>query len=44
MFGFGFDDERKVVQTRGDKDRRFKNYTRFLLSKRMSLLKTALSE
>lgn len=42
MFGFGFDDERKVVQTRGDKDRRFKDFTRFLLSKRISLLKTAL--
>jgi hypothetical protein len=42
MFGFGFDDERKVVQTRGDKDRRFKDYTRFLLSMRISLLKTAL--
>jgi len=42
MFGFGFDDERKVAQTRGDKDRRLKDYTRFLLSRRISLLKTAL--
>lgn len=42
MFGFGFDDERKVVQTRGDKDRQFKDYTTFLLSKRISLLKKVL--
>lgn len=42
MFGFGFDDEREVVQTRGDKNRLFRNYTRFLLSVRGSLLKRAL--
>jgi hypothetical protein len=42
MFGFGFDDERKVVQTRGDKDHQFKDFTQFLLSKRIALLKTAL--
>lgn len=44
MFGFGFDDERKVVQTRGDKDRRFKNYSRYLLSNRISRLRAALSQ
>ena len=44
MFGFGFDDERKVVQTRGDKDRRFKDYTQFLLMKRIPLLKAALRD
>lgn len=44
MFGFGFDDERKVVQTRGDKDRQFKDFTQFLLSKRIALLKTALRD
>lgn len=42
MFGFGFDDERKVVQTRGDKDRQFKDFTQFLLSKRVALIKAAL--
>jgi len=44
MFGFGFDDERKVVQTRGDRDRGFRDYTPFLLSKRASLLKAALRD
>ena len=42
MFGFGFDDEHKVVQTRGDKDRRFKDYTGFSLSRRISVLKKIL--
>ena len=42
MFGFGFDDERRVAQTRGDRDRQLTDYTRFLLSRRISLLKTAL--
>ena len=42
MFGFGFDDERKVVQTRGDQDRQLKDFTQFQLSKRIALLKTAL--
>ena len=42
MFGFGFDDERRVVQTRGDKDRGFKDYTPFSLSRRISLLKNIL--
>lgn len=37
MFGFGFDDERKVIQTRGDKDRQFKDYTGYLLANRISL-------
>ena len=42
MFGFGFDDESKVVQTRGDKDRRSKDFTRYALPRRISLLKKAL--
>ena len=44
MFAFGFDDDRKVVQTRGDKHRRFRDYTRFLLSKRVSLIKSDLRD
>lgn len=43
MFGFGFDDERKIIQTRGDQDRRFKDYSTFLLTRRISILKKALS-
>lgn len=39
MFGFGFDDETKVIQTRGDKDRQFKDYTGYLLANRISLLR-----
>jgi len=43
MFGFGFDDESKVVQTRGDKDRQFKDYTGYLLNNRIRLLKERLA-
>jgi len=39
MFGFGFDDETKVVQYRGDKDRQSKDYTGHLLVNRILLLK-----
>ncbi len=39
MFGFGFDDEKKVVQTRGDKNRQFKDFTSYLLANRITLLK-----
>ncbi len=42
MFGFGFDDEKKVVQTRGDKDRQFKDFTAYILSNRIALLKQQL--
>ncbi len=42
MFGFGFDDEKKVVQTRGDKDRSCKNFTNYLLANRIALLKKRL--
>ena len=41
-FGFGFNDERKVVQTRGDKDRQEKDFTSFLLQTRVALLKDRL--
>jgi hypothetical protein len=37
MFGFGFSDENKVVQTRGDKNRGFKDFTGWLLDKSRSL-------
>lgn len=42
MFGFGFDDENKIVQTRGDKDRQFKEFTEHLLVNRIELLKNKL--
>lgn len=42
MFGFGFDDEKKVVQTRGDKERLSKDYTSYLLANRIGLLKKKL--
>ena len=43
MFGFGFDDEKKIVQTRGDKDRHFKEFTNYLLANRIASLKEKLS-
>jgi hypothetical protein len=43
MFGFGFDDEEKVVQTRGDKDRQFKDYTSYLLANRIDMVKQHLT-
>jgi hypothetical protein len=42
MFGFGFSDETRVVQTRGDRDRGRKDFTERLLDKRVYLLKRAL--
>lgn len=39
MFGFGFDDEKKIVQTRGDKDRLHKEFTSYLLNNRIALIK-----
>ena len=43
MFGFGFDDRSKIVQSRGDKERRSKDFTRYLLETRISDLKERLS-
>src|SRR5262245_8479803 len=42
MFGFGFSDETRVVQTRGDKNRSFKDFTGWLLDNRVQLLKETL--
>jgi hypothetical protein len=44
MFGFGFSDESKVVQTRGDKERLNRDFTRFLLDNRIHLLKRELAK
>lgn len=42
MFGFGFDNETKVIQTRGDKERSGRDYTSFLLDNRLPVLEYAL--
>ncbi len=42
MFGFGFDDEQKVVQNRGDKDRLNREFTDHLLVRRIGLLRAKL--
>jgi len=42
MFGFGFNDEKRIVQTRGDKDRTYKEFTSHLLGNRIALLKQRL--
>jgi len=38
MFGFGFDSDARIVQTRGDQHRRFVDYTDHLLIRRAGLL------
>lgn len=43
MFGFGFSDATRVVQTRGDRDRGLKDFTGWLLDSRAHLLKRALA-
>jgi hypothetical protein len=42
MFGFGFSDETRIVQTRGDRKRGREDFTRRLLDNRVHLLKRAL--
>ena len=42
MFGFGFNDSSAVFQTRGDKERKLKPYSDFLLDKRIELIQEAL--
>ena len=43
MFGFGFDDEHKIVQTRGDQHRSGADFTSHLLVNRASLLRQHLA-
>jgi hypothetical protein len=43
MFGFGFDDETKIIQTRGDKDRKYIDFTDFSLERRIAKIKDALA-
>jgi hypothetical protein len=42
MFGFGFDDPRAVFQTRGDQNRRLRDFSDHLLETRLPLLKSVL--
>ena len=42
MFGFGFNDSSAVFQTRGDKERKLKPYSDFLLDKRIKLIQEVL--
>jgi len=44
MFGFGFDTEQKVVQTRGDPERRERDLTDRLFETRLPKIREALSE
>ena len=42
MFGFGFDDDKKIVQVRGDAARRQKDFTEYLLPNRIQIIRNAL--
>jgi hypothetical protein len=44
MFGFGFNDEQKIVQTRGDKDRQEKDFTDHLLAHRIDVVRAKLGD
>lgn len=38
MFGFGFDSDAKIIQTRGDQKRQMKDFSEYLLQKRVDLV------
>jgi len=42
MFGFGFDEPRHVYQTRGDRYRRGRDYSTYVLERRLGVLRTFL--
>jgi len=42
MFGFGFDNKDDIFQTRGDKNREFKNYSDYLLKNRIDSISNLL--
>jgi hypothetical protein len=44
MFGFGFDTPAKVALTRGDSERSLKDFSGFILPKRVNDITTALDE
>jgi hypothetical protein len=43
MFGFGFDHSAAIFQTRGDKLRKFKDFSAFLLDSRIKIVEDALN-
>lgn len=43
MFGFGFDEPRRVYQTRGDRHRRGRDYSAHLLERRVGMLRRFLA-
>ncbi len=43
MFGFGFDSEAEVFQTRGDQQRRHKSFTEYLVASKIGVLRTFLT-
>jgi hypothetical protein len=43
MFGFGFDQADEAVQTRGDSKRRYRDFSKYLLSRRIAKLSRFLS-
>lgn len=42
MFGFGFNEPTKITQTRGDKDRGFVDYSKYLLQNQVEAIKAKL--
>jgi len=44
MFGFGFDNDQQIIQTRGDQKRRFKDYTDHLLENRIDIIENFLKK
>lgn len=44
MFGFGFNDDSEVIQTRGDAKRKYRDFTEHLLVKQLSILKQHLED
>jgi len=42
MFGFGFDDPREVFQTRGHKGRKQRDFSRFVIERRIGMLRRSL--
>ena len=39
MFGFGFDGPKNIIQTRGDEEKNYRDYTKYLLINRLDVLK-----
>ena len=42
MYGFGFDEPTKIIQTRGDMNQRFEDYSKHLLKNQVAAIKARL--